>query len=275
VPSQTKILLLPGAGGLNQQFKTFHANCAAQMPALLIDYPDWLWQIQNPGFERLAAETARRVTQAAGPGPTALAGYSIGAHIAIRVAELCRGTETDITWIAVIDPVMSDSTALGPKLLARIGDSIITAWRAGPAALAERLKILLNRAIARFTLPLLVKAGPKFCARIYPLIPLTSTLAREYKLRLMIASGAALAQTGHIPPASTTTTTCHVIQTEDAPSDATYWQTHFTHIAFEKIAGTHHTMIENPALITRLKRLTQTQLPKEPVIASEAKQPRL
>ncbi len=257
---QTKILLLPGAGGLNQQFKTFHAHCAAQMPALLIDYPDWLWQIKNPGFEPLAAETAARVIQAAGPGPAALAGYSIGAHIAIRVAELCRATTTDITWIAVIDPVMSDSTALGPKLLARTGESIITAWRAGPRALAERLKILLNRAIARFTLPLLVKAGPQFCTRVYKLVPLTSTLAREYKLRLMIASGAALSRTGHTPSANATTT-CHVIQTADAASDSTYWQAHFTRVAFEKISGTHHTMIENPDLITRLKRLTQPPIP--------------
>jgi thioesterase domain-containing protein len=259
LPTQTKILLLPGAGGLNQQFKTFHANCAAQMPALLIDYPDWLWQIQNPGFEPLAAETAQRVTQAAGPGPAALAGYSIGAHIAIRVAELCRGSATEINWIAVIDPVLSDSTALGPKLLARISASILTAWRAGPRALADRLWILLNRAIARFTLPLLVKAGPKLCTRIAPFIPATSVLAREYKLRLMIASGAALSRTGHTPAASPTTT-CHVIQIESATSDPTYWQTHFTHVAFQKIPGTHHTLIENPDLITRLTHLTQTPL---------------
>ncbi len=274
MPTQIKILLLPGAGGLNQQFETFHANCAAEMPALLIDYPDWLWQIQNPGFEPLAAETAARVIQAAGPGPAALAGYSIGAYIAIRVAELCRGTTTDITWIAVIDPVMSDSTGLGPKLLARIGNSILTAWHAGPAALFERLRNLLNRATARLTLPFLVKAGPGVCTRIAPLIPAKSRLAREYKLRLMLAAGAAQSRTGHTPTANPDIT-CHVIQTESNTADSAYWQAHFTHVDFQKIPGTHHTVIENPDLIIRLKRLSQTPHPKKPVIASDANQPGL
>jgi pimeloyl-ACP methyl ester carboxylesterase len=252
-PNQTKILLLPGAGGMNAPFKSFCERCSAQMPAILLDYPDWLWQIKNPGIEQLSAEMAKRVQASAGADAVALAGYSLGAHIAVRIAQLCRGAPTEIAWIAALDPVMPVSTGLGANLLSRLSASLSTALQAGPRALARHLWVLLNRAVARLLLPMFLKFDPGLLIRIAPIIPATSLMARELKLRIMIAAGVAASREPNIFP-PTPHTVCHVIKIEDAPADTAFWQAHFEHVVFENISGTHHNMIDNPELVMHLRR---------------------
>jgi len=254
---QTKILLLPGAGGVNAPFKSFAERCRAHMPAILLDYPDWLWQIQNPGIEHLSAEMARRVQASVGADVVALAGYSLGAHIAVRIAQLCRGGPAEIAWIAALDPVMPVSTGLGENLLSRLSTSLGTALQAGPRALARHLWVLVNRAVARLLLPMFLKVDLGLLIQIGPIIPATSLLARELKLRIMIAAGAAASREPNIF-APTSHTVCHVIKIEDATTDTAFWHAHFEHVVFENISGTHHNMIDNPELVMHLRRWSYT-----------------
>jgi thioesterase domain-containing protein len=154
-----QIILLPGAGGLNAQFRTFAARCSRELPVIVLDYPDWTWQIKHPGFEQLTSEMTIIISRYFAAGPVAIAGYSLGAHIAAQVTESFSDIGNKIPWIALIEPMVAKSTGIGANVTSRLTAGLLESAKKGIPALASRIWILMNRAGARFILPLLIRGG--------------------------------------------------------------------------------------------------------------------
>lgn len=96
--------LLPGAGGDHPGLAKLRANCADAIQFVSLDYPDWPGLAQ-PGatLDDVAAELAARIDRIAPPGPITFAGYSFGAYVAWKVAEIFAAQGRPIRGLIFLD----------------------------------------------------------------------------------------------------------------------------------------------------------------------------
>jgi amino acid adenylation domain-containing protein len=83
------VFMLPGAGGDHPGLAKLRANCSDSVQFVPLEYPDWpTFAGPDASMDDAAAELAARIESIAPTGPICLAGYSFGAYVAWRIAEM-------------------------------------------------------------------------------------------------------------------------------------------------------------------------------------------
>jgi thioesterase domain-containing protein/aryl carrier-like protein len=102
--AQPTVFLFPGMGGDSPDLAGFRADCAGDIRFELLDYPDWP-ALLAPGFGMadFATYFVGRIQQMAPAGAVFVAGYSLGAVIAIAVASALREAGRDVGGLLLLD----------------------------------------------------------------------------------------------------------------------------------------------------------------------------
>jgi thioesterase domain-containing protein len=98
------VFLIPGVGGDSADLGAFRADCAAEISFVVLDFPPWP-QMLAPGFDMaaLVRHFAAGVCASTPTGPILLAGYSLGAVIAMAVASALRDSGRDVAGLLLLD----------------------------------------------------------------------------------------------------------------------------------------------------------------------------
>jgi amino acid adenylation domain-containing protein len=102
--AQPTVFLFPGMGGDSPDLAGFRADCARDIRFELLDYPDWP-ELLAPGFGMadFATYFVGRIQRTAQLGPVFVAGYSLGAVIAIAVASALREAGREVGGLLLLD----------------------------------------------------------------------------------------------------------------------------------------------------------------------------
>jgi amino acid adenylation domain-containing protein len=98
------VFLIHGAGGHSPDVAALQVDCAAELRFVVLDYPDWR-RMLAPGFgmTELVAYFATQIGASAPSGPIILAGYSLGAAIAMAVATALRDAGREVAGLLLFD----------------------------------------------------------------------------------------------------------------------------------------------------------------------------
>jgi amino acid adenylation domain-containing protein len=102
--AQPTVFVFPGMGGDSPDLAGFRADCARDIRFELLDYPDWP-ALLVPGFGMadFATYFVGRIQQMAPVGQVFVAGYSLGAVIAIAVASALREAGREVGGLLLFD----------------------------------------------------------------------------------------------------------------------------------------------------------------------------
>jgi thioesterase domain-containing protein len=233
------LVFLPGAGGINPAVAAFAKHSEERLPLVLLDYPDWSWQLEHPSFEMLISEVAQRISVAVPRAPLGVAGYSLGAPIAALVVSKLIASGHDVRWIAAIDPVMPGSTELGRDRRARLGRAASAAISAGWRSGARYAWMMSIRTAGRLMVPLLLRLGRRGRRLMGVLARPGSLLAHQFNVRLMIRSAARW----QMPPSPVPKSVrCTLMRTVETAPDIEFWQSQFSEVKMIEVDGDHHTL---------------------------------
>jgi thioesterase domain-containing protein len=207
----------------------------------VLDYPDWVWQLEHPTFEMLLAEITRRISQAVPQGPLCVAGYSLGAPIAAMAVSSLFDLGRQVHWVAVIDPVLPNATNLGSRPASRLAHDAREAINAGWRSTAEYGWKLVNRAFGRILVPLLPRLGAHGRRLMGMLARPGTLLAQELNIRVMIKSAEFWDRHSVAEPRDVR---CLVVHTAELSPDLAFWRSQFTSINMVETDGDHHTLFE-------------------------------
>jgi enterobactin synthetase component F len=132
-PGAAVVFLVCGAGADGIDLATFRADCAAEIRFVLLEYPDWQ-QMITPGFEMPAMieHFLSRIRSHSASGPVLLAGYSLGAAVAMALADSLRDAGREVSGLFLFDlqSVQSSWKAIHTRAVrTRIRLRLVDCWR--------------------------------------------------------------------------------------------------------------------------------------------------
>jgi thioesterase domain-containing protein len=234
-------IFLPGAGGVNANVAGFVKRSKGQLPLVLVNYPDWSWQLEHPDFETVLSEVTQSIAEAAPQGPLGIAGYSLGALIAAVAALRLTDRGREVRWIAAIDPVLPGASGLAPRLGFRVVHDTRAAVEAGWRSTVQYAWKLLNRVLGRLLVPRLPRLGRQSRQLLRLFARPGSQLADEFGARLMIKSVCRWDLSFARMPRDTR---CVVFHTAESSPDLAFWRTYFAAVTLIETDGNHHSLFK-------------------------------
>ncbi len=123
------LFLVHGAGGEIQTFTPLARALENRLRVYGIRSPDSVGAEEPDTLEALAALYADHVA-AQEPGPVALAGWSMGGLLTMRVAHLLEARGRAVRWVALLDSYIADAATSDAELKAQSGEMVVRALEA-------------------------------------------------------------------------------------------------------------------------------------------------
>jgi thioesterase domain-containing protein len=123
------LFLFPGLSGDLRELASLRASCSVVIQVVQIAFPDWPEMHRRAiGLDALVEHCLRQIVVSPG-GPTLLAGYSYGGHIAYAVALALESVGRPVRLGLLDTQVVPDIVVSRPHSAARLERLIAAVWR--------------------------------------------------------------------------------------------------------------------------------------------------
>jgi amino acid adenylation domain-containing protein len=232
------VFLIHGAGGRSPDVAALQLDCAAELRFVVLDYPDWR-RMLTPGFgmPELAAHFAAQIRASAPSGPVILAGYSLGAAIAMAVATALRDAGRTVAGLLLFD-------------LQSVGPPRRSAGSSGLPGRANRLVVWLWRTLYART----ARRAGRDPHLLGSLLRLFARLPPRWRYWFFVQTSVTL-QTMTVDPwrravranprlwAGVRTILFHTGPRGALPDDDGFWRRSGTEMTMVPVRGDHHSLL--------------------------------